>query len=200
MPSFSSRLQLTNAATGSNIVLADVQRIKGAFKTYVSASTMNATSVNYFSDKQILWVEDSGSLFQATVTPADYIETFNDTVTFKPFSYITGSFVSASFDGVKTLTFFGQDLSGSDQFSMSVDLSELTGSGGGGGGSGDITRVTAGTGILGGGPSGDVVVSFDSGSVAGLGLTTGSGQLLVDTGSTHFQGGVQATELDGSEF
>ena len=200
MPSFSSILKLTNAATGSNIVLADVQRIKGAFKTYVSASTMNATSVNYFSDKQILWVEDSGSLFQATVTPADYIETFNDTVTFKPFSYITGSFVSASFDGVKTLTFFGQDLSGSDQFSMSVDLSELTGSGGGGGGSGDITRVTAGTGILGGGPSGDVVVSFDSGSVAGLGLTTGSGQLLVDTGSTHFQGGVQATELDGSEF
>ena len=200
MPSFTSRLQLTNAATGSNVVLADVQRIKGAFKTYVSASVMNATSVNYFSDKQILWVEDSGSLFQATVTPADYIETFNDTVTFKPFSYITGSFVSASFDGVKTLTFFGQDLSGSDQFSMSVDLSELTGSGGGGGGSGDITRVTAGTGILGGGPSGDVVVSFDSGSVAGLGLTTGSGQLLVDTGSTHFQGGVQGTELDGSEF
>ena len=200
MPSFSSRVQLTNAATGSNIVLADVERIKGAFKTYVSASTMNATSVNYFSDKQILWVEDSGSLFQATVTPADYIETFNDTVTFKPFSYITGSFVSASFDGIKTLTFFGQDLSGSEQFSMSVDLSELTGSGGGGGGSGDITRVTAGTGILGGGPSGDVVVSFDSGSVAGLGLTTGSGQLLVDTGSTHFQGGVQTTELDGSEF
>ena len=69
MPSFSSRVQLTNAPTGSNIVLADVQRIKGAFKTYVSASTMNSTSVNYFSDKQILWVEDSGSLFQATVTP-----------------------------------------------------------------------------------------------------------------------------------
>ena len=199
MPSFSSRVQLTNAATGSNIVLADVQRIKGAFKTYVSASTMNATSVNYFSDKQILWVQDSGSLFQATVTPADYENTFVDTVTFKPFSYVTGSFVSASFDGVKMLTFFGQELSGSSQFSMSVDLSELTGSGGGGG-SGDITRVDAGTGILGGGTSGDVVVSFDSGSVAGLGLTTGSGQLLVDTGSTHFKGGVQTTELDGSEF
>ena len=47
MPSFSSRVQLTNAATGSNIVLADVQRIKGAFKTYISASVMNSTSVNY---------------------------------------------------------------------------------------------------------------------------------------------------------
>ena len=199
MPSFSSRLQLTNAATGSNIVLADVQRIKGAFKTYVSASTMNATSVNYFSDKQILWVEDSGSLFQATVTPADYENTFVDTVTFKPFSYVTGSFVSASFDGVKMLTFFGQELSGSSQFSMSVDLSELTGSGGGGGGSGDITRVTAGTGVLGGGPSGDVVVSFDSGSVAGLGLSASDGKLLVNTGSAHFTDGV-GNQLDGGEI
>ena len=200
MPSFTSRLQLTNAATGSNIVLADVQRIKGAFKTYVSASTMNATSVNYFSDKQILWVQDSGSLFQATVTPADYISTFEDTVSFKPFSYITGSFVSASFDGVKTLTLFGQELSGSDQISMSVDLSALTGSGGGGGGSGDITAVTAGSGMLGGSTSGEAVISVDSGSLAGLGLTTGSGNIGLDTGSTHFQGGVQATELDGSEF
>ena len=33
MPSFSSRLQLTNAATGSNIVLADVQRIKDIINT-----------------------------------------------------------------------------------------------------------------------------------------------------------------------
>ena len=32
MPSFSSRVQLTNAATGSNIVLADVQRIKGGLR------------------------------------------------------------------------------------------------------------------------------------------------------------------------
>ena len=36
------------------------------------------------------------------------------------------------------LTFFGEDVSGSTRISMSVDLSELTGSGGGGGGSGDI--------------------------------------------------------------
>ena len=83
---------------------------------------------------------------------------------------------------------------------MSVDLSALTGSGGGGGGSGDITSVTAGSGLLGGGPSGDVVLGVDSGSLAGLGLITGSGNISVDTGSTHFQGGVQATELDGSEF
>tara|TARA_B100001778_G_scaffold199706_1_gene164852 strand:+ start:569 stop:1168 length:600 start_codon:yes stop_codon:yes gene_type:complete len=199
MPSFSSKLQLSSTAQSNNIVLADVDRIKGAFKTYVSASTMNATSVNYFSDGQIVYVEDSGSLFQATVTPADPPNSFVDTVTFKPFSYVTGSFVSASFDGTNTLTLFGQELSGSEQISMSVDLSALTGSGGGGG-SGDITAVTAGSGILGGGASGDVVIGVDSGSLAGLGLTTGSGNIGLDTGSTHFQGGVQSSDLDGSEF
>ena len=199
MPSFSSILKLSDAATGSNVVLADIDRIKGAFKSYASASTMNSTSVNYFSNGQIVYAQDSGSLFKATVTPANYIDTFEDTVAFSEFSFNSGSFVSASFDGVKTLTFFGEDVDGSSRISMSVDLSELTGSGGGGGGSGDITRVTAGTGILGGGPSGDVVVSFDSGSVAGLGLSASDGTLLINTGSSHFTDGV-GNQLDGGEI
>ena len=198
MPSFSSKVQLSNAATGSNIVLADVDRIKGAFKVYTS-TVLNATSVNYFSDGQIVYVSDSGSLFKATVTPANPPSSFVDSVAFTEFSFNSGSFVSASFDGVKMLTFFGEDVDGSTRISMSVDLSELTGSGGGGGGSGDITRVTAGTGVLGGGPSGDVIVSFDSGSVAGLGLSASDGTLLINTGSSHFTDGV-GSQLDGGEI
>ena len=69
MPSFSSILTLTDAATGSNVVFADIDNIKGAFKSYASASTMNSTSVNYFSNGQIVYAQDSGSLFKATVTP-----------------------------------------------------------------------------------------------------------------------------------
>ena len=46
--------------------------------------------------------------------------------------------MSGSFDGVNTLTLFGQNLEGSDQISMSIDLSALTGSAGGGGGGGAI--------------------------------------------------------------
>ena len=198
MPSFSSKVQLSNAATGSNIVLADVDRIKGAFKVYTS-TVLNATSVNYFSDGQIVYVSDSGSLFKATVTPANPPSSFVDSVAFTEFSFNSGSFVSASFDGIKMLTFFGEDVDGSTRISMSVDLSELTGSGGGGGGSGDITRVTAGTGVLGGGPSGDVIVSFDSGSVAGLGLSASDGTLLINTGSSHFTDGV-GSQLDGGEI
>ena len=161
MPSYSSKVQLTTSAKNSNIVLADITRIKGAFKTYVSASTMNSTSVNYFSDGQIIYVEDSASLYRATVTPADYESTFVDTVSFQEFSFDSGSFVSASFDGTHTLTLFGNVVSGSNQVSMSVDLSALTGS------PGDITAVTAGSGVSGGGSSGAVgfarVFSADSG-------------------------------------
>ena len=191
MPSFSSKLQLSSTAQSNNIVLADVDRIKGAFKTYVSASTMNAVSVNYFSDGQIVYVEDSGSLFQATVTPADPPNSFVDTVTFKPFSYVTGSFVSASLSG-NNLLLFGQDLSGSNQISMSVDLTAIAGDG-------DITSVVAGFGLSGGASSGDATLNVDTGSLAGLGLTTGSGDIRLNTGSAHFTLAVQKTNLDGGE-
>ena len=202
MPSFSSKVQLSNAATGSNIVLADVDRIKGAFKVYTSTA-LNSTSVNYFSDGQIVYVSDSGSLYKATVTPADPGNgIFNDTVTFSKFSFVTGSFVSASFnDSSNVLTLFGEPSvgSGSSQISMSVDLSSLAG--GGGGGSGDITAVINGSGLLGGALTGNATLSVDSGSLAGSGLAAPvGGKFNLDTGSTHFTEGVQKTNLDGSEF
>ena len=194
MPSFSSKLQLSSTAQSNNIVLADVDRIKGAFKTYVSASTMNSTSVNYFSDGQIVYVEDSGSLFKATVTPADPPNSFVDTVTFAPFSFNSGSFVSASFNSsTSALTLFGEDISGSTRVSMSVDLSSLEG-GGGGGGSGDITAVFAGDGLTGGASSGNATLEVDAGN--GISLTGG---VSIDTGSAHFTSGVQKTNLDGGE-
>jgi hypothetical protein len=134
MPSFNSKVQLSSTAASSNIVLADIERIKGAFKVYTSAD-LASTNIAYFSDGQIFYLEDSGSLYKANVTLADYIEVLEDTVTFEPFSFDSGSFVSASFDGTNTLTFFGQDISGSERVSQSVDLSPLTGSSGGSGAS-----------------------------------------------------------------
>ena len=47
--------------------------------------------------------------------------------------------------------------------------------------------------------NGDVVVSFDSGSVAGLGLSASDGTLLINTGSSHFTDGV-GEQLDGGEI
>lgn len=193
--SVSSKLQLNSTAIAANDVLADIERIKGAFKIYTS-TTLNSTSVNYFTDGQIVYVSDSGSLYKANVTLADYISTFEDTVSFSQFSFDSGSFVSASFDsGSSVLTFFGEELVGSTQVSMSVDLSALEG--GGGGGSGDITAVfTSDEGITGGASSGNVVLELQ----AGDGIALNSSGINVSTGSTHFVGGVQKVEIDGDTF
>jgi len=132
MPSISSKLSLTSAAITANTALADVDYIRGAFKVY-SSSDLSGIAPSYFSDGQIIYVEDSGSLYKANVQLANFIDVFEDSVSFSAWSFDSGSFVSASFDGVATLTFFGQDIEGSNRVSMSVDLSALTGSGGGGG-------------------------------------------------------------------
>lgn len=197
MPFIGERLGLTTAVKNAGTTaLLNVDFVKGAFKIYASTDLVGI-SPNLFSDNQIIYVQDSGSLYKADVVPANFIDTFEDTVTFAEFSFNSGSFTSASFDGTATLTLFGQNLEGSDQISMSVDLSALTGSGGGGGGSGDITAVfTSDEGITGGASSGNVVLELDPGD----GIVLNSNGINVSTGSTHFIGGVQKVEIDGDTF
>ena len=194
MPSYNSQLELSPSGVSGNVVLMDVGPIKGAFKNYTSADA-EATSPNYFTDGQIVYLTDSGSLYRANVTLANPPFTFTDTVSFSQFSFDSGSFVSASFDGVHTLTLFGQDIDGSTRISQSVDLSALTGSGGGGGGSGDITAVFAGDGLTGGASSGNATLEVDAGD--GISLTGG---VSVDTGSANFVGGVQKVTIDGGNI
>jgi hypothetical protein len=196
MPFIGERLGLNTATKNAGTTaLLNVDFVKGAFKIYAS-SDLVGISPNLFSDNQIIYVQDSGSLYKADVVPANFIDTFEDTVTFAEFSFNSGSFTSASFDGTATLTLFGQNLEGSPQISMSVDLSALTGSGGGGG-TGDITAVfTSDEGIIGGQSSGNVVLELDPGD----GVILNSNGINVSTGSTHFISGVQKVEIDGETF
>ena len=192
MPSYSSKLQLSGTGLSNNIVLADIDKIKGAFKVYTSTA-LNSESVNYFADGQIVYVSDSGSLYKANVTPANPPTTFVDSVSFSAFSFNSGSFVSASFNSsTSALTLFGENVPGSTRVSQSIDLSSLEGGGGGGGG--DITAVfTSDEGIKGGSSSGNVVLELDPGD----GVVLNSRGINVSTGSAHFTQGVQKINLDG---
>ena len=180
MPSFDSKVRISVDGLSNNIVLADIDNIKGAFKIYTSADA-ESTSPNYFSDGQIIYLSDSGSLYRANVTLANPPISFTDSVSFSQFSFDSGSFVSASFDSSSsTLTLFGQDINGSTRVSQSIDLSSLAG--GGGGGSGDITAVfTSDEGITGGSSSGNVILELDPGD----GITVSSRGINVNTGSAH---------------
>ncbi len=86
MPLFSSKLELTSAASGSGIAIADVDFIRGAFRTIANTGALNNIPVTQTSNGQIVWVEGESATYQATVTPADYVNTFEDTVSWSVFT------------------------------------------------------------------------------------------------------------------
>ena len=88
MPSFSSKLVLTSAASSSKLIpLADVDLIKGAFKVYPNLGTLQNENVTFFTDKQVVMTGDTGRLYQATVTLSDFITVFEDSASFTEFTF-----------------------------------------------------------------------------------------------------------------
>jgi len=113
MPLFSSKLELSTAASASKIVLADVDLIKGAFKVYPSLSTIQGESVNYFADKQVVMAGDTSRLYQATITPADFITIFVDSASFTEFTFtgLTANVPSGTISGSAQIAALGYLLS-----------------------------------------------------------------------------------------
>jgi hypothetical protein len=113
MPLFTSKVELTNAASSSKIVLADVDLIKGAFKVYPSLSTIQGESLNYFADKQIVMAGNTSRLYQATITPADFITVFEDSASFTEFTFtgLSADVPSGTISGSTQISAFGYVLS-----------------------------------------------------------------------------------------
>lgn len=143
--------QLTSAASASGIALSDVELIKGAFYTVAFYTDLANIPISRISNKQIVWVDDAGMCYQATVVPPDFVTTFESSVTWAEFM-------------------------------------------GFGAGIGDITGVIAGSGLTGGSFSGVATLNIG----AGKGISVSADSVSVDTGSLHFQQGVEYWISSGS--
>jgi len=200
MPLFTSKLELTSAASGSGTALADVGFIRGAFRTVADTGTMNGIPVSQISDGQIIWVEGESATYQATVTPADYVNTFEDTVSWSTFSgFGSGGGGGASNIGELTDVTTGSLANGQVlQWNSSTSKWEASNVSG----TGDISAVFAGDGLSGGGSAGSVSLDVDPG--LGMQLTTDG--ITLNTGSNHFINAISALadknifQLTGSVF
>jgi hypothetical protein len=166
-------LVLGTAATASK-QLADVTYIKGAFKTYMSASDMQNAPLVSIDNKQIAWLENSSSLYQATKTLANPPFTFTDTVEWNEFSFGGGSTNTGSL--LITASVAGSDMTFT-KGDNSTFVVALPGGGGTPGGSpGQIQFNSAGA------FAGSSKLKFSSTT----GLTQISGSLEINaTGSTN---------------
>jgi len=178
MPLFSSKLELTSAASGSGVALADVRFIRGAFRTVANTGELNNIPVTQVEDKQIVWVEGSSQLYQASVTLADYVSSFVDTVSWSTFNGFGGGGGASSL-GELTDVQTGSLANGQVlQYNSSLGkwvASNVSGTG-------DISAVFAGDGLIGGGTAGSVSLDVNPGQ----GINLNGGTVNLDTGSAHF--------------
>ena len=191
MPLFSSKLELTSAASGSGIALADVDFIRGAFRTVADTGSLNNIPVTQVQDGQIVWVEGESSTYQATVTLADYVNTFVDTVSWSTFS----GFGSGGGGGSSTIGGLSDVSTGSLSNGQVLQYNSSTGKweASSVSGTGDISAVFAGDGLTGGGSAGSVSLDVDP----GLGMQNTTDGISLDTGSSHFINAINALSDTG---
>lgn len=90
---------IINSNTAS-IEIKSPYEVGGLFRIYDNYASLTASSVNYFTDGQIVYVKDTNTLYQSDITYADFVTTFTDTITWNVYTFAIGDSSVNAGDGI----------------------------------------------------------------------------------------------------
>lgn len=141
MPTFSSQIVLSSGAQSAGVAGIDNQIVKGSLKSFESFTALQNEPVDRLATDQLAYVKDTSTWYVVTVTPPDYITSFEAVVEFTEFTGFasgtsgifeqTGSYYSTTND-LQITGSLDLNLASDDTFSISVEGTEklkMTGDG-----------------------------------------------------------------------
>lgn len=90
---------IINSNTAS-IEIKSPYEVGGLFRIYDNYASLTASSVNYFTDGQIVYVKDTNTLYQSDITYADFVNTFTDTIVWNTYTFAIGDSSVNAGDGI----------------------------------------------------------------------------------------------------
>ncbi len=92
-------ITIINSNTAS-IEIKSPYEVGGLFRIYDNYVSLTSSSVNYFTDGQIVYVKDTNTLYQSDITYADFVNTFTDTITWNVYTFAIGDSSVNAGDGI----------------------------------------------------------------------------------------------------
>ncbi len=93
------KVDVVNSNTAS-FVIPSAYEEGGLFRTYSTLNLLLSASINNFSDGQIVFVVDTNTLYQSTITYADMVTTFTDVIDWNPYTFAIGDSSVNAGDGI----------------------------------------------------------------------------------------------------
>ncbi len=90
---------IINSNTAS-IEIKSPYEVGGLFRIYDNYASLTTSSVNYFTDGQIVYVKDTNTLYQSDITYADFVNTFTDTIVWNTYTFAIGDSSVNAGDGI----------------------------------------------------------------------------------------------------
>jgi len=123
-------LRLEASLTGS-VALAKIDHIQGAFRVFTTAQELQNHPIEQAVNDQIVWLESSQSLYQATVTPASPPVSFFPTLSWSAFTFPGGGGGGTPATPLNSVQFNDNGSFGGDPrfiFEKSTGLAQISGS------------------------------------------------------------------------